>query len=664
MSELYFVRHGERIDHALLEDSNALPLLEEYQQYDPSLSLLGEKQVKEVSDDIILQSKAFDVDATGVNKKNIFIHFSPYLRCCQTADILISELKPKLQAKYPNYKIRFQLLGDFALSEWIHDEMPDKPPFLDSNDAYNMYIPNVKQLKNKSCCSNFRPTIQLGQFNGPHLPYKEYQFNVKTYFKKLLATYDKPAHIDNKDIIIVVSHGYVINNFLSYFINHPIFDEIPEATLNYARIDEEGKWKLFKDSLKLLDNDVDSTLNLETDIIYYKTNFIKKDDYLHGNATSMSKAESEDKPTSLNVPTRPNLVPRTSFKVKTSQPQVHTTHICGAAKDWDPDSKGLQYAISSEFKEKVMNDESFRKAFSLQHHPLYPVTPEVSPNSEPTRSNSVIDLSKLVSNTEINPPIRLKYSHAGEIPIHKLNSKVNSQVNLSTLAQIRSNSSLGNSSSIDLPRRKRSTSSPSRDSYFPLAKSPSPSEGSLDGIKERNEPLALKKMNEEEDEAAIWQYSMSNSLIGDLNRSRSLNQKKSNTTGKSLLAMYHHTLSNDPDESSEMSNSSSGFTDSKNNSESNVNNRLFSLGITNHSNSSNYMHKPKAPIVPVKVRSRKNSLKFIPSVADANPDTPKKKHIFYNLDSDDSGSGSDSDSEEVKEVKAKNQYIWFGQNRE
>lgn len=58
-------------------------------------------------------------------------------------------MKASFLEKFPNYKVRFQLLGDFALSEWIHDKMKNKPPFVDSDDAYNMYTPNLKSLKIK-----------------------------------------------------------------------------------------------------------------------------------------------------------------------------------------------------------------------------------------------------------------------------------------------------------------------------------------------------------------------------------------------------------------------------------------------------------------------------------------------------------------------------------
>ena len=705
MAELYFLRHGQRIDHALQEDSSARPLLEEYQPYDPSLAESAIGQIEKAANDIIALTKAFEGGSEGDNitlKKNIFIHFSPYLRCCQLADLLITSLKAKILAKWPNYKIRFQLLGDFALSEWIHEKMKDKPPFVDSNDAYNMYIPNVKQLKNKSCCSTFRPTITLGHFNGPNLSYKDYQHNVKTYFKKLVATYDKPSFINNEDIIVVMSHGYVINNFLSYFINHPIFDEIPEAAINFARRDGDDKtWTLFKDSLGILEKDkeVNSALNLETDIIYYMTNFIKKDDYFdqnaaNGLAATASTEESENNNREdgmLHVP-RPNLEPRTSFKVKSAlQAKTPTTYICNAARDWTPElSKKLLFKIKSEFKKKVMKDDSFKKTFDLSHHPSKPVTPEVSPTLEPTRSNSVIDLSKLLSNNEIYNPMKLKYSHAGDIPIHRLNSKVNSQVNLAALNRTpsqpqKSNNSSSNSSAVDLPkylssvRRERSASNPplnvtvshnAKDSYFPstiVSKMSSPSDSAdedLHIIKESNEPLMLNRSGrgKKTDEESDPNY---NSVLGDLNRARSLNHKKSNTTGKSLLAKYKQTQGDDDSGS--------------NNSSTSMNSRLFSLGISNYSNSSNYFHAPKktennatksSPTQPARLRSRKNSLKFIPSVLkendgkDAAKKPDKKKHIFYNLDSDGSNSGSESDSESSKSPSEarSGQYVWFGQN--
>ncbi|KAM9886963.1 hypothetical protein OXX69_013511, partial [Metschnikowia pulcherrima] len=205
------------------------------------------------------------------------VHFSPYLRCCETADLLVTELEKQIKEKHPEVTAKFQLLGDFALSEWIHDKMKNKPPFHDSTEAYQMYTPNIQMLQNKKYVSNFRPTTKLGPWNEPDLSFKEFQERCKEYFQKLLATYDKPSH--DHDMIIVVSHGYVISNFISHFISQPIFEEIPEFSMNFAaKID--GSWVLRKDCLGMLERDpqLDATLNLDTDIVYYKTNFIKKDE--------------------------------------------------------------------------------------------------------------------------------------------------------------------------------------------------------------------------------------------------------------------------------------------------------------------------------------------------------------------------------------------------
>ena len=213
----------------------------------------------------------------------------------------MTNLKESLLQEYPNYKPKFQLLGDFALSEWVHEKMKEKPPFIDSNDAYGMYTPNIKLMKNRSAVSNFRPTNTLGPYNGPDISYKQYLSNSKEYFQKLVATYNKPINIKNQDIIIIISHGYFINNLMSYFINQPIFKEIPECKINFAKkviageeieshdgdaVDENGipysdyKWKLIKDALNIIEEkpDINYKLNLETDIVYYKTNFIKKDE--------------------------------------------------------------------------------------------------------------------------------------------------------------------------------------------------------------------------------------------------------------------------------------------------------------------------------------------------------------------------------------------------
>ena len=211
----------------------------------------------------------------------------------------------------------------------------------------------------------------------------------------------------------------------------------------------------------------------------------------------------------LDVPKK-NLVveedtkPRPSFKIK------ETSAAYGSGRNHRQDKlifvllqgtgpKFETFPYKNEFKEKIMNDESFRKHYNISNHPSRPISPEVSPNSAPTRSNSVIDLSKIVSNDDLQP-MKLKYSHTSEIPMHKINSRVNSQVNLSSFGKgsfpqpngsntdiFRTNSgSRGSSkegSTTDLPRyissmqnRSRSSSNPmthvhvahnAKDSYFP-----------------------------------------------------------------------------------------------------------------------------------------------------------------------------------------------------
>lgn len=604
MTELYFLRHAQRIDHALRTDPTARPLYEGYQPYDPSLAESAVEQVEETARDIVANTRAFlDPDdprdpgdpkgslgpgakelglgraqggatgdplgkggatgdpasfslaPSGPVKKNVFIHFSPYLRCCQTADLLITALKPLLAQSFPNYKVRYQLLGDFALSEWIHDKMKNKPPFYDSNDAYQMYTPNIKLLKNRSACSNFRPTNTLGHWNGYDLSYKDYQNNCKEYFKKLLATYEKPSYVKSRDVIVVVGHGYLVNNVLSYFVTHPIFDEIPEGKINVAMRTEgtngdistasssttstsaagagasgvgggtgsdgsptnsstkdtgdtgnsttasavgtsggdststpsasgtEGTWVLVKDALDLFNYDMDKTLNLETDIVYYKTNFIKRDEFQTQHHLGVKK---EDKP-------RPSFKIRQTSEAyansvgKTNGPSataggagggtgpgstggsIGTTSggtnsailnnpICPAAKDWSPAAR--KFHIKNEFALKMINCDAFKPDYNILRRPSKPVSPEVSPTSEPTRNNSVIDLSKLTETDANYRPMKLKYSTTDEIPILQLNSKINSQVNLAQYQ--RSNPSSNNSSIVDFPKfmsyPKRTTS--------------------------------------------------------------------------------------------------------------------------------------------------------------------------------------------------------------
>lgn len=680
MTELYFLRHGTRIDHAIRQDPHAQPLTPS-PPYDPSLATLAIPQLEEVATSIVELTQAFTNESNS--RKNIYIHFSPYLRCCQSADLLLTNLKRLLSERYPHYKVKFLLLGDFAASEWIHDKMKEKPPFGDSNDAYQMYTPNIKSLANRGALSNFRPSTTLGQFNGPNLSYKDYQERCKDYFKKLLATYDKPLHVRNQDIIIVVSHGYLINNFILYFINHPIFDEISEANVNYARRVQDGDdstWTLFKDLLGLLEReDVNACLNLDTDIVYYKTNFIKKDE-LH-------------QPPSQGFLAKPVDPPRASFKMtsatETPKEVSHQNNnpICAAARDWTPQAVN-QYLIKTEFKLKTMNDKAFRRDFSLLHHPRKPVTPEVSPCSEPTRNNSVIDLSKL---TEFKP-IKLKYSSTADIPSYTLNSKVNSQVNLAQMqrnAYASSNNSSTDLSLVDLPKylrlsRKRSLSNPNavhvvhnKDSYFPTAiihkvrSSPEKdvidkSDKSEKSDEEFSPPLDLDIIKEfqggPKTPGAIEPSHFNLTHLAALrssppprpgpstlvSRLSSLNYKRKDGNLIPLLAKYQQSKREDSDD---------------------VNHRMFSLSFSRN--------ESKEAALP----HRKGLLKFVPLVYDAGQastptgmasgETQKLRLVFYNLNSDSTHQSDlefelDLSSEDEKlsgSDRKSGQYIWFGQNR-
>lgn len=732
MTELYFLRHGQRIDHALTSDPNAKPLIEDFKAYDPSLSTHAVEQVDETSKEITLLTTAFG-EGDGPKRKNVFIHFSPYLRCCQTADLLITHLKPKFEEKFPNYKIRFQLLGDFALSEWIHDKMKNKPPFVDSNDAYQMYTPNVKLLKNKSACSNFRPTNTLGHYNGYDLSYKSYQTNCKDYFKKLLATYNKSSNIKNQDIIIVVSHGYLINNVLSYFVNHPIFDEIPEAKVNYAQrvyigpkenpnpdILEDYQWQLIKDSLDLFNFDIDKSLNLETDIIYYKTNFIKRDE-LHKDADLKLHQSKEEKP-------RPSFkIPQTSMGSKENQrslqdqrnkgtkdnhqnPQIINNPICPAAKDWLPQS-WRKFQIKNEFALKRINSDAFKQDYDITKPPAKPISPEVSPNSEPTRNNSVIDLSLLDEKNKDHRPMKLKYSNTSDIPIHHLNSKVNSQVNLAQYH--RSNPSSNNSSTTDFPKFlsgiKKTTSNPvnvthrDKDSYFPLhVVSPKLNSANHKHSRSNESISSLESIDsndlesiQERPQVLTLQRASSNTNTGSsplLQRNNSRYRKElAMNSGRSILAMYQrqHNQNNSDNDDNDTNGGDNSFD----------NDKRFTLSFSNDKSSKKSLNSRSVTSSPPQTRSRKNSVKFIPSVASdkdrqgastpvgmyssaakqddnlaANPVNGhnKSKSMFYNLNSDsdsnfdlsDASEGEDNEgSLNMYDNNEEKPYMWFGQNR-
>lgn len=725
MTELYFLRHGERIDHALRHDSSAQPLYPDYKPYDPSLSTNAVAQIDNTTEDILSNTQAFD--SNEPKKKNVFIHFSPYLRCCQTADLIMTHLKPKFEAKFPNYKLRFQLLGDFALSEWIHDKMKNKPPFYDSNDAYQMYTPNIKLLKNRSACSNFRPTNTLGHWNGYDLSYKDYQNNCKEYFKKLLATYDKPSFINNKDIIIVVGHGYFINNVLSYFVTHPIFDEIPEATINFAmrKLVEEPdtyNWVLIKDALDLFNYDMDKSLNLETDIVYYKTNFIKRDEFNQNVNTLSIKKEDKPRPSfkiRQTSETYANSIGKTNSDFKSNDNDkfgntnsaIFNNPICPAAKDWLP-QRARKFQIKNEFALKAINCEAFKPDYDITKVPSKPVSPEVSPSSEPTRNNSVIDLSKLLDTDANYKPMKLKYSNTDEIPILQLNSKINSQVNLAQYH--RSNPSSNNSSITDFPKfmshnTKRTTSNPvsipthshnssfNRDVSSPklsttlsnesLSDNASIDSNELESIKESNHKRPIRPLPTPHPPAH-------NPL---LTRSKSLRYREelAMNSGRSILAMYQKQHQTGDDTNQDADN------------EQEEDDHKFSLSFSQHSKSaSNVRPRTHSNASPPQTRSRKNSVKFIPSVYDPtnqssidrdSNSTPvgfyksgsqaygatvtdstkssamKKSHsMFYNLnsDSEDSNMGlpisSDNEDGDYDDrtgyTSTGNPYMWFGEN--
>lgn len=654
MTELYFLRHGIRIDHAQAIDPNAKPLYPDYKPYDPSLAELAVDLIDQMCEEISNLTNAFTPDS---GKKTVYIHFSPYLRCCQTADLMVTFLKQKFEKKFSNWKTRYQLLGDFALSEWLHERMKDKPPFYDSNDAYQMYTPNVKLLKNRSACSNFRPTNTLGHYNGYDLSYKDYQNNCKEYFKKLLATYDKPSHIRNKDIVVVVSHGYLINNLLSYFVTHPIFDEIPEAKVNFARridINQENEeedseapksqWVLVKDALDMFDFEaIDKTLNLETDIVYYKTNFIKRDELNQKNNDLTIKMEDNPRP-SFKIHQTSKASGDHGTKDNHNNSNITNNPICPAARDWTPQDI-RKFEIRNEFKLKAINDSVFKKPYDITKAPSHPVSPEVSPSSEPTRNNSVIDLSKMVTTDKNYKPMKLKYSTTDEIPIEQLNKKINSQVNLAQ--HQRSYPSSNNSSVTDFPKF---SSSAKRKDYF-LSQSPKISSTFGD---ESN--MEVDSMESEQDKKT---RPPPNPLIS---RSRSLKYKEEQAlnSGRSLLALYQKSQQQESSEDETNGNFTLLF-----NNKVKPNRTVLSTSGTSPTQIPGH-------------RSRKNSLKFVPSVLgyeslpmQREPDreggtsTPvgmyrQNTSIFYNLDSDSDLALQVSSEDEKDENEI---HMWFGKNR-
>lgn len=638
MTDLFFLRHGPRADFAT---SNDPPIYPDYTSYDPLVTISTVGRMGELARQICSL-----VDIGSCHKKNIYVHFSPYLRCCQSADLLTTALQKEVAA-ISDLKPRFHLLGDFALSEWIHDNMKNPPPFVDSNEAYQMYTPNVRLLENRKMCLNFRPTTKLGPWNEPGLLFKDFLSRCRDYLQKLLATYDKPAH--SGDMVVVITHGYVVSNMLSCFVSHPIFEEIPELGLNHAKKDDQGSWTLKQDCLGLLEKEnLDGHLNLELDIIYYKTNFIKKDE--------LNEAQQYPAIGFGGLRPSPNENdPRPSFKVQLQDHKPLTVNpLCPSAKDWDP--RHLRtFRVKSEFAIKVMHDEAFKKAFDLSNPPTHPVSPEVSPGSEPARANSTVDLLKLRLNEEIYHPFKLRYSLASDIPVQQLNLKVNSHVSLALIQRGGHNSN--DNSALDLLRS----------TIF----GPQPHSGVLSG-----------GLGSPRDEVSDIESTNMNDVIQRLSRVRSLQRRRAQSTTPKFGKIAENEVMTSPGPPENEKHFSLQFGSPKNSppeSESSVLSLGHIKGTSNtqlshtHYNHPQTSHSTSQNTHPTQFghsgrdnethhvprRRRSSSVKFVPSMLIAENRKKLSQLIFYNLASDSSSSASD---EEVDENQIDEKYRWFGGN--
>lgn len=586
MSDLFFMRHGARADHV----PGSVPLHTPYKNYDPLVVATVAQDAARVARQLVERADF------GGPRKNVFVHFLPYLRCCESADLLVLAVVAAVQARHPATALKVQLLGDFALLEWVHDKMAHKPPFFDSTEAYQMYTPNIQTMENRRLVLNFRPTTKLGPWNEPDILFKDFQDRCRRYLERLIATYDTPSHKD--DVVVVVSHGYVISTILLHFINHPIFEEIPEFGLNHAT-HKDGVWRLVHDCLGVLARDplLDTALGLDSDIVYYKTNFVKKTD------------ANDDKqfPAMGFSNLAKNTLPRPSFRILslgTSHASSRSDNpLCPGARDWDPVTAN-KYAVQSEFRLKVINDEAFKRAFDLSNRPAHPISPDISPTSEPSRINSTVDLAKLASNDEIYRPLKLRYSLASDIPVLHLNSKVNSHVSLAQLQRANSNTSLG----------------------------PVHAVGS---------GLALP---------ADFDHLPPNmaEFITSLARVRSLQRRRAQSTTPKFNAISEQEQEQDERDHESSGRESGKETEGSGRDSDGAARPPFSLQFTPNT---------PAPAARQPSRPRRSlSLRFVPTLEET-----QKRLIFFDPDPDSSlDSGSDSDSGSSVDTLAK--YVWFGHN--
>ncbi|ODV83260.1 hypothetical protein CANARDRAFT_177897 [[Candida] arabinofermentans NRRL YB-2248] len=192
---------------------------------------------------------------------NIIFHSSPYNRCIQTTELLLSHIMMSMNdpAKGPvtppsSLKKLFKLRIDQALSEWLSENfnMNYLPP---NDDGYSM-ISNINAYLNpqgsveeegpfteqsRQQLSEIKDQVwmynRLGHCGEYGESPKDFKKRCFDYLISLLQFYNQKQTFeqDKGKVIFIVSHGAVISTLLQILINKPIFNDIPLCTPIYLK---------------------------------------------------------------------------------------------------------------------------------------------------------------------------------------------------------------------------------------------------------------------------------------------------------------------------------------------------------------------------------------------------------------------------------------------
>lgn len=282
---LILLRHCSRVDKAHREcsrppspssyDDQISPSTSWLANFDPPVDLaLADKEM-----DAAVRMMSSHLAPQHPSKRlRVLIHCSPYNRCVQTAEMLLSRLEHQPEFNPAHCKVTHKFRVDQALSEWLNESF--NLNFLPPNDDGYSMINNVNiyltsptvsygmdsqiskwerqhekttdappplnattrtHLRNiKDSAWSYNALGHCGDYGEPPLEFKQRCFD---YLTTLLQYYytRQPYSADKDTVLVVISHGAVISTLLQMLLNRPIFNEIPLCTPVYFKQSERRR---------------------------------------------------------------------------------------------------------------------------------------------------------------------------------------------------------------------------------------------------------------------------------------------------------------------------------------------------------------------------------------------------------------------------------------